>query len=134
MEFKLAYKSYRYSYNNEVHKRFEDATGLNMAVVLQAYMRCALSLQDKGKLDMHVELLKLYDRNIVSQLFYCITNESLNIPLDEFDDATFRTQWFQVATVDGFSDEYTSVILKMAYDCNDYVQNNIHVKKKDIKA
>ncbi len=133
MEFKLAYKSYKYSYDNIVYKRFYDATGLNLAVVMQKYIQCAFKSQEKSKLDVHLDLLQLYDRSIISQLFYSIVDQDLNIPLDEFDDATFRTQWFQNESVDGFSDEYTSVLLNIAYDCNNYVQKNIHVKKKDIK-
>ena len=134
MEFKLAYKSYKYSYDNIVYKRFYDDTGLNLAVVLQKYIQCAHKNQEKSKLDLHLDLLQLYDRSVISQLFYSIVDQDLNIPLDEFDDATFRTQWFQNESVDDFSDEYTAVLLNIAYDCNNYVQKNIHVKKKDIKG
>ncbi len=134
MEFKLAYKSYKYSYDNIVYKRFYDDTGLNLAVVLQKYIQCAHKNQEKSKLDLHLDLLQLYDRSVISQLFYSIVDQDLNIPLDEFDDATFRTQWFQNESVDDFSDEYTAVLLNIAYDCNNYVQKNIHVKKKGIKG
>ena len=134
MEFKLAYKSYKYSYDNIVYKRFLDATGLNLAVVLQKYIEYAIQNKAESGISVHIGLSELYDRGIISQLFYSIVDKGLNIPLDEFDDATFRTQWFQTSRVDGFSEEYTSVVLKIAHDCNEYVQKNIHVKKKDIKA
>ena len=134
MEFKLAYKSYKCGWSLAAFKRFYDATGLDLSTVLQDYIQAYASTTEQSKVSQHVTLSKLYSRDIASNVFYCITDESLNVPLDEFDDATFRTSWFQTERVDGFSEEYPAVLLKIALDFNEYIQANIHVKKKDIKA
>jgi len=134
MEFKLAYKSYKYGWSLSNFKRFFDATGLDLSTVLQDYIQAYASDVEQSKVAKHVELSKLYSRDIASNIFYSITDKELNVPLDEFDDATFRTSWFQTESIDGFSEEYPMVLLSIALAFNDYIQANIHVKKKDTEA
>tara|TARA_R110002050_G_scaffold148049_1_gene274241 strand:- start:616 stop:1020 length:405 start_codon:yes stop_codon:yes gene_type:complete len=134
MEFKLAYKSYQYGWSLSKFKRFFDATGLDLSTVLQDYIQAYATDVEQSKVAKHVQLSKLYSRDIASNIFYCITDQSLNVPLAEFDDATFMTSWFQTESVDGFSEEYPMVLLSVALAFNDYIQANIHVKKKDIGA
>ncbi len=130
MEFKLAYKTYSYGWSLSNFKRFYDATKLDLPTVLQEYIICYSELQGESQMARHVAMSKLYSRDVAAKLFHSIVDKDLNIPLDEFDDATFRTSWLQLESVDGFSEEYPMILLSIAMAFNDYVQSNIHVKKK----
>ena len=132
MEFKLAYKTYSYGISLASCKRFTDACGLSLHNVLMDYIGAFTELQGETELKRVSTLSKLYDRKVACDLFHSITDKELSIPVEEFDDATYRTAWVQEAPVDGFSEPYPLVICGIAMDVHKYITDNIHVKKKDI--
>jgi len=134
MKFKLAYKSYSFGISLASSKRFTDNTGLSLHCVLMDYIVAYTELQGQIEAKRISELSKLYDRKIVCDLLHAITDDDLNIPLEEFEDATYRTSWVQSDAVDGFSEPWALVVCAIAFDVHDYISKNIHVKKKDIKA
>ena len=132
MNFKLAYKTYNFGISLASCKSFTDSTGLDLHCVLMDYIYTYTNLTGEPELKKVSELGKLYSRDIACNLFSAITDKELNIPIEEFQDATYRTSWVQSSNVDGFSEPWPLVIVGVAMDVNKYISENIHVKKKDI--
>ena len=134
MEFKLCYKAYGFGMSLASCKGFTDSTGLDLHSVLMDYVHAYTELVEQSELNKLCALSKLYSRDIACKLFFSITNKDLSIPLEEFDDATYRTSWVQSSRVDGFSEPWPLVLVGVAMDINKYISENIHVKKKDIEG
>ena len=132
MQFKLCYKEYDFGMSLASCKGFTDSTGLDLHCVLMDYILAYTELVGQSELNKLSTLGKLYSRDIACKLFSAITNKDLNIPLEEFEDATYRTSWVQSSRVDGFSEPWPLVLVSIAMDINKYIGENIHVKKKDI--
>jgi hypothetical protein len=132
MEFKLAYKSYSYGMSLASCKRFTDATGLDLHPVLMGYIHKFTELKDASILDRLTQLSKLYSREVACHLFMSITDKESHATLEEFQDATFRVSWVQSSRDDDLSEPYPLVIVGIAMEVNRYINENIHVKKKDI--
>ena len=132
MKFKLCYKTYDFGISLASCKGFTDSTGLDLHCVLMDYIYAYTDLADAPELNKVSTLGKLYSRDIACNLFSSITDKELNIPDEEFQDATYRTSWVQSSRIDGFSEPWPLVIVGVAMDINKYISENIHVKKKDI--
>lgn len=133
MKFKLAYKYYDFGISLASSRRFTEATGLSLHCVLMDYIVAYTETQGQIEAKRISIISKLYTRKIVCDLLHAITDENLKIPVEEFDDATYRTSWVQSEKVDGFSEPWALVICSIAFDVHNYISKNIHVKKKDIK-
>lgn len=132
MQFKLAYKAYNFGMSLASCKRFTDSTGLDLHCVLMDYIHAYTAQVGQSELNKVTALGKLYTRDIACKLFHAITDKDDSINIEEFDDATYRTSWVQSSRVDGFSEPWPLVIVSIAMDINEYIGENIHVKKKDI--
>jgi hypothetical protein len=131
MDFKLAYKSYSFGISLASCKRFTDATGLDLHPVLMEYIHKFTELKEASILDRLTQLSKLYSREVACHLFMSITDKDSNATLDEFQDATFRVSWIQSKRDDDLSEPWPLVIVALAMEVNKYINDNIHVKKKD---
>ncbi len=131
MKFKLAYKEYPFSISLASCKRFTDASGLDLHPVMMDYIHKFTELKDASILDRLTQLSKLYSRDVACHLFMSITDKEKDIPLEEFQDATFRVSWIQSSRDDDLSEPWPLVIVALAMQVNKYINENLHVKKKD---
>lgn len=131
MEFKLAYKTYSFGMSLASCKRFTDATGLDLHPVLMDYIHKFTELKEASILDRLTQLSKLYSREVGCHLFASITDKESRVPLEEFQDATFRVSWIQSSPDGDLSEPWPLVIVAIAMDVNKYINDNLHVKKKD---
>ncbi|PHS21821.1 MAG: hypothetical protein COA84_14930 [Robiginitomaculum sp.] len=131
MEFKLGYEVYPFGMSLAVCKRFTDATGLDLHPVLMDYINTFTELKDASILDRLTQLSKLYPREVGCHLFASITDTESRVPLEEFQDATFRVSWVQSSRDDDLSEPWPLVIVGLAMQVNKYINDNLHVKKKD---
>ena len=132
MNFKLCYKTYPFSISLAACKRFTDATGLDLHSVLMDYIFEQTKMHEKPVLETLCSMSKVYSRDIACQLFYAITDKEKEIPLDEFQDATYRVSWVQSDRDDDLSEPWPLVIVGIALQVNKYINENLHVKKKAI--
>ena len=132
MEFNLCYKTYPFSVSLATCKRFTDATGLDLHTVLMDYIHAYSQLSDIGELEKVNAMSKVYSRGIACQVFYALSNREKEIPLAEFEDATYRVSWFRTEVIDDMSEPWPLVMVAVAMDVNNYINQNLHVKKKDI--
>ena len=75
---------------------------------------------------------KVHSRAIACNVFYALSNKEKEIPLAEFQDATYLTSWFRSEVIDEMSEPWPLVLVSVAMDINKYINDNLHVKKKDI--
>lgn len=132
MKFKLAYKSYPFSITLGACKRFTDATGLDLHPVMMDYINKFTLLNESPLLEKLTEMSKLYSRDTACHLFASIVDQDKDIPLEEFQDGTFRVSWIQSDRDDDLSEPWPMVILDLALQVNTYINENLHVKKKVI--
>ena len=132
MQFKLCYKTYGFGISLAACKGFTDSTSLDLHSVLMDYIHAYTDLVGESELSKLTALSKIYSRDIACKVFGAITDKAQNIPVEEFEDATYRTSWVQSSRVDGFSEPWPLVLVGVAMDINKYIAENIHVKKKDI--
>lgn len=131
MEFKLAYKAYPFSMSLAACKRFTDATGLDLHDVLMDYIHAYTAVSKETDLKKVSVMSKLHSRAIACHVFHAISEKENSIKLEEFEDATYLTSWFRSEVVDGMSEPWPIVLVGVAMDVNNYINENLHVKKKD---
>ena len=132
---KLCYKSYEWELTNASSKYFFDKTGLNLHIVLADYVTTNIkdaSSGDQTLLSRLVVLGKLYSVDVVNYALYSvIKNSNDGIPFEEICDATHRVSWQASDRDDDLSEPYTTVMLNLALDYNEYFNENLpEVKKK----
>lgn len=132
---KLCYKSYEWKLSNGSSKYFFDETGLNLHTVLADYITTNIkdvSLGDQTLLSRMVVLSKIYSIEVVNHALYSVIKEvDNNIPFSEICDATYRVSWQASDREDDLSEPYTTVMLNLALDYNEYFNKNLpNIKKK----
>ena len=132
MEFKLGYKAYPFSISLATCKRFTDATGLDLHDVLMDYIHAYSEVSTEKDLKKVSVMSKVHSRAIACNVFYALSNKEKEIPLAEFQDATYLTSWFRSEVIDEMSEPWPLVLVSVAMDINKYINDNLHVKKKDI--
>ena len=131
MEFKLGYKTYPFSISLATCKRFTDATGLDLHDVLMDYIHAYSEVSSEKDLKKVSVMSKVHSRAIACEVFRAITDKDKEIPLSEFQDATYRTSWFRSEVIDEMSEPWPLVLVNVAMDVDKYINDNLHVKKKD---
>lgn len=131
MEFKLGYKTYPFSISLATCKRFTDATGLDLHDVLMDYIHAYGEVSSEKDLKKVSLMSKVHSRAIACNVFYALSDKEKEIPLAEFQDATYLTSWFRSEIVDEMSEPWPLVLVGVAMDINKYINDNLHVKKKD---
>jgi hypothetical protein len=131
MEFKLGYKAYPFSISLAACKRFTGATGLDLHDVLMDYIHAYTDISKETDLKKVSAMSKLHSRSVACHLFHSITEKESKITLAEFEDATYTTSWFRSEIVDDMSEPWPLVLVSVAFDVNKYINENLHVKKKD---
>ena len=132
MEFKLGYKAYPFSISLATCKRFTDATGLDLHDVLMDYIHAYSEVSGDKELKKISVMSKVHSRATACNVFYALSDKEKEVPLAEFQDATYRTSWFRSEIVDEMSEPWPLVLVSVAMDVNKYINDNLHVKKKDI--
>ena len=131
MEFKLGYKAYPFSMSLASCKRFTGATGLDLHDVLMDYINSYTDVSKESELKKVSAMSKLHSRSVACHLFHAITDKESKVTLAEFEDATYMVSWFRSDVVDDMSEPWPLVLVSIAFDVNKYINDNVHVKKKD---
>ena len=131
----LCYKSYGWKVTEGACKSFFDKTGLDLYTVFGDYISTSLKVQGENAIGMMQAYSKLYTRDVASKALHAIIS-SINdeVKLNEIEDATFRVGWYLSDRPDELSEPWPFVMLKTAYEINDYNNANIPKKKAGISA
>jgi len=132
---KLCYKKYEWELTNSSSKYFFDKTGLNLHVVLAEYITTNIKDASSGEqslLSKLVALGSIYSIDVVNHALYSVIKDcNDSIPFEEIVDATHRVSWQQSDRDDDMSEPYTTVMLDLALDYNEYFNKNLpDIKKK----
>tara|TARA_R110001583_G_scaffold109400_2_gene258120 strand:+ start:2471 stop:2899 length:429 start_codon:yes stop_codon:yes gene_type:complete len=132
VEVKLCYKTYDCKLSAGACKYFTDKTGLDLQTVFGDYIEKSIDLQGVSLINRMQSLSRLYTRGIASLALYSIIkplNDS--VELEEIEDATYRVSWQLSDRPDDLSEPWPVVMLDIAFQINDYFNNNIPKKKVD---
>lgn len=132
---KLCYKQYPYKLTLGADKAFRDQTGLDLQTVFMDYIAVCHKTTGMELMERLVFFSKLYTRDIASKALHAVISaKDESIPLAEIEDATFRVSWMQTERIDGMSEPWPMVMLDAALMINQYIADNINVKKPDTLA
>lgn len=133
---KLCYKEYEYKLTHGASKSFSDETGLDLEIVLQDYIVKDIEMYnrpDTNRIGLNVALGKLYPKKVVCYaLFSIIKPCHPEVSLDEICDGVHRVGWELSDRPDDMGESWPMVMKLLAYDHNDYCNNNMpaNTKKK----
>ena len=127
---KLCYKAYPFKLTLKACKVFHDQTGLDLQTVFMKYIAVCHKTANMELVERLVFFSELYTRDIASKALHAVISaETDGIPLAEIEDATFLVGWVQTERVDGICEPWPMVMLDTALQINDYLSNNLPVKK-----
>lgn len=139
MEIKLCYKTYQVNPTLGAMKQFHDETGQDFWTTLLSVILEAEKCKQEGAsvLDRLVRVSKALELkpnavafDVAANLFHCLIDKSLNIPLSEIRDGMFRCGWLPTDRDGDMGEPYTYVIQKLAYDINEAMERSVKDSKK----
>lgn len=130
---KLCYKEYDWKLSNGACKYFFEKTGKDLNGFFASYIVASLNLPKNISVFERMEIFRsLHSRDDASKAFYCVIDASKDgISLAEIEDATFRVGWMLNDRPDDLSEPWPLEMLRLSFDINDYMSNNIPKKKAD---
>ena len=126
---KLAYIEYDWKISLAAKRKFKERTGLDLMNTLWGFVTAHRSTTGMDDLEVMHVLSGVCGEFDAADVFYCLFNEANScVTLDEISDGMERTSGLSVE--DGLSQPWPLVLVKLAYDVEEYYRNINKAKKK----
>ena len=126
---KLAYIEYDWKISLAAKRKFKERTNLDLMNTLWAFVTAHRSTTGMDDLEVMRVLTGVCDELDAADVFYCLFSEANScISADEIADGMERTSGLSVE--DGLSQPWPLVLVKLAYDVEEYYRNINKPKKK----
>ena len=130
MIIKLCYKEYPFKMSIGAIKEFKQSTGLDLWYLLLSFLEAYHDSAAMDKLARARYLSSILDFEDAAVLLHTIIRqEDKSIPLEEIQDAMFRVGWLSNESTTDMSEPYPMILVKVAFDVDDYFKE-LTVKKK----